>query len=279
MKRLICMFLPLVAAVSMSAQVYSWTSGKMDSSRTGCSVPAQNNVTEALGKFKGKTYIAPNGAVFGPETATAKVARIVMDAQPEMARVKDVIAYSPVAMGKAYPESALTNWYIDAFMQMVEKISGKKVHVGVANFGGVRVDMPQGDVILDDMLSMFPFKNSVIYLEHKGSVLRKTFEEMAANSFHVLGGVKIIAENGKLVSVEIAGEPLDDDKVYGVVTNSFLLYGGDGLFLATDAVEMKDLGVLVSDVMLDYVKGETAAGRQLTGSTDGRIVIKKQDIL
>jgi 2',3'-cyclic-nucleotide 2'-phosphodiesterase (5'-nucleotidase family) len=251
----------------------------MDSSRTGCSVPAQNNVTEALGKFKGKTYIAPNGAVFGPETATAKVARIVMDAQPEMARVKDVIAYSPVAMGKAYPESALTNWYIDAFMQMVEKISGKKVHVGVANFGGVRVDMPQGDVILDDMLSMFPFKNSVIYLEHKGSVLRKTFEEMAANSFHVLGGVKIIAENGKLVSVEIAGEPLDDDKVYGVVTNSFLLYGGDGLFLATDAVEMKDLGVLVSDVMLDYVKGETAAGRQLTGSTDGRIIIKKQDTL
>ena len=133
--------------------------------------------------------------------------------------------------------------------------------------------------LLDDMLSMFPFKNSVIYLEHKGSVLRKTFEEMAANSFHVLGGVKIIAENGKLVSVEIAGEPLDDDKVYGVVTNSFLLYGGDGLFLATDAVEMKDLGVLVSDVMLDYVKGETAAGRQLTGSTDGRIIIKKQGIL
>lgn len=275
MKKLISIILPLLAAVSLSAQEYTWSAGKMDSSRTGCSVPSRDNVSEALGKFNGRNYVAPNGTVFAPESATAKVARIVMDAQPKMARVKDVIAYSPEAMEKAYPESALSNWYIDAFMKMVENIVGKPVHVGFANFGGIRVDMPQGNVILDDMLSMFPFRNSVIYLEHKGSVLRKIFEGMAATSFQVLGGVKIVAEKGKLVSVEVAGEPLDDDKVYGVVTNSFLLYGGDGLFLASDAVEMKDLGVYVCDVMLDYVKGETAAGRHLTGSTDGRIIIKR----
>jgi 2',3'-cyclic-nucleotide 2'-phosphodiesterase (5'-nucleotidase family) len=44
-------------------------------------------------------------------------------------------------------------------MAKVERLAGKKVHVGVGNFGGIRIDMPKGDIILDDMLSMFPFKN------------------------------------------------------------------------------------------------------------------------
>ena len=66
---------------------------------------------------------------------------------------------------------------------------------------------------------------------------------------------------------------MDDEKVYGVVTNSFLLHGGDGLYLAKDAITVQDLGVLVSDVMLNFVKSETAAGRPLTGSVDGRVVI------
>lgn len=273
MKKLICMILPLMAALTLSAQDYSWTAGKLDSSRTGCTVPSSGNIAGALGTFKGKNYVAPNGTVFPAESATAKVARIVIDAQEKMAKVKDVIAYSPKAMEKGYPESALSNWFVDSFMIEVEKLTGKKVEVGIANFGGIRVDMPEGDVILDDLLSMFPFKNSVIYLEHKGSVLRSILQSMASAHFQVLGGVRVVAEKGKLVSVEVNGQPLDDEKVYGVVTNSFLLHGGDGLYLANEAITVQDLGVLVSDVMLNFVKSETAAGRPLTGSVDGRVVI------
>ena len=51
MKKLISIILPLLAAVSLSAQEYTWSAGKMDSSRTGCSVPSRDNVSEALGKF------------------------------------------------------------------------------------------------------------------------------------------------------------------------------------------------------------------------------------
>ena len=178
-------------------------------------------------------------------------------------------------MERNYPESPLSNWYIDALIKQSEIVFGKKVHIGVGNFGGIRVDMPKGEVILDDILSMFPFKNSVVYVEHKGSVIRRILAEMAATRFQVLGGVRIVAENGKLVSVEVDGEPLDDAKVYGLVTNSFLLYGGDGLFLANDALSLTDTGVNLCDVMLDYLKSEANAGRQIVGSSDGRIIIRK----
>lgn len=264
----------LLFSISSAAQDYSWKADKMDGSRTGCVAPSRDNVPEALGTFKGRTYISPNGKKHEAGSAAAKVARVVMDAQDDMARVKDIVAYSSSEMIKAYPESALSNWYVDFYMKEVSRLAGKKVHIGVANFGGIRVDMPEGPVILDDLLSMFPFRNSVIYVEHKGSTIRKMLESMAATSFQVLGGVRIVAEEGKLVSVEIDGEPLDDDKVYGLATNSFLLHGGDGLYLADKAVFLRDLGVNVIDVVLDYVKTETAAGRQLSGSTDGRIIIR-----
>ena len=264
-----------MAAVTLSAQEYSWTAGKMDATRTGCTVPSKDNIPTSIGKFDGKTYVSPNGTKFAANSATAKVARIVMNAQGKMARVKDVVAYSPAVMEKNYPESALSNWHIDALIKQSEIVFGKKVHIAVGNFGGIRVDMPQGDVILDDILSMFPFKNTVVYLEHKGSVIRGILEAMAASHFQVLGGVRVVAEKGKLVSVEVDGEPLDDEKVYGVVTNSFLLHGGDGLFLANDAVSMTDTGVNLCDVILDYLKAETTAGRQIVGSTDGRVIIRK----
>ena len=85
-------------------------------------------------------------------------------------------------------------------------------------------------------------------------------------------------EDKKLVSVEIAGEPLDDDKVYGLATISFLLAGGDGLTLASNALSVtsfKDVDVI--DAILEYVYAEAAAGRPIEYKTDGRVVIKDME--
>ncbi|MBE6233569.1 MAG: hypothetical protein E7118_03745 [Bacteroidales bacterium] len=274
-KRIVAAAVLVMLSWSLTGQEYSWTAGRIDGSRTGCSVPSKENVEAALGKFKGKTYVAPNGRKFARNTATAKVARVVMDAQPAMAKVKDVIAYSPESMSVTYPEGPLSNWFVDLLMAHVEKLSGNKVDVGVANFGGIRIDMPKGDIILDDMKSMFPFKNQLVYVEHKGSEIRKLLDWMAAGRFQVLGGVRVVAEDGKIVSAEIGGEPIDDEKIYGMATISFLLNGGDGLNLADNAVKVvryDDVDVI--DAVLEYVYAETAAGRQITYESDGRVVIR-----
>lgn len=261
-----------------SAQEYEWKSVKMDGSRTGCVSPSKDNISQALGTFKGNKYVAPNGKVYRKRSSVGKMARIVMDAQSEMARVKDVIGYSTRAMEKDYPESALSNWFVDLLMARTESLAGKKVDVGVANFGGIRVDMPEGEIILDDMLSMFPFKNQLVYVEHTGRQLKSILDNMAANGFEVLGGVRVVAEDGKILSAEIGGEPIEDDKVYGVATISFLLAGGDGLSLQDNAVsvtvfEEED----IIDAVLEYVYAETAQGRPIEYETDGRVIIKDME--
>jgi len=265
----------LAFSAGLWAQEYSWEAVEMDGGMTGCVSPSKDNVSEAIGTFKGGRYIAPDGKVYGRNSIVARTARVVMAAQPEMARVKDVIGYSTRAMSATYPESALSNWFIDILMRKTEQLSGKKVHIGITNFGGIRVDMPQGDIILDDMLSMFPFKNYLAYVEHTGKQIRTILEGMAADRFQVLGGVKVVADGGKLVSVEIDGEPLDDEKVYGMATISFLLTGGDGLELEDNALSVtvyEDVPII--DAVLEYVNAETAAGRPIEYEVDGRVTVK-----
>ena len=247
----------------------------MDGSRTGCVAPSKDNVDEAVGTFKGCRYIAPNGKKYARNSIVGKTARVVIDAQPAMARVKDVIGYSTDAMEVSYPESALSNWFVDIVMARTQQLAGKKVDVGIVNFGGIRIDMPKGDIILDDMLSMFPFKNQLVYVEHTGKQIRNILESMAAGRFQVLGGVRVVADGGKLLSAEIGGEPIDDEKVYGLATISFLLGGGDGLSLEQNALsvtlfEQED----IIDAVLDFVCSETAAGRPIEYKKDGRIIVK-----
>lgn len=275
MKKLIFLASLLVCGYAAMGQEYEWRSVQMDGSRTGTVSPSRDNLTEALGEIKGSTYVAPNGKTYRKRSIVGKTASIVMAAQPEMARVKDVIGYSPRSMTVTYPESALSDWFVDILMARTEKLSGKKVDIGVANFGGIRVDMPEGDIILDDMLSMFPFKNQLVYVEHTGKQLRTILEEMAAGRFQVLGGVRVVAENGKLVEALIGGEPIDDEKVYGMATISFLLGGGDGLTLGKNALSVtvfEDEDII--DAVLEYVHRETAAGRPIEYEADGRVVVK-----
>ena len=275
MKKIMLVASLMLCAFAAVGQEYRWEAARMDGSRTGAVSPSKDNVKEALGEFKGGKYIAPNGRTYAKRSIVGKTASIVIDAQPEMARVKDVIGYSTKAMTVSYPECALSDWFVDLLMARTEKLAGRKVDVGIANFGGIRVDMPEGDIILDDMLSMFPFKNQLVYVEHTGKQIRAILEQMAATRFEVLGGVRVVAEGGKILEATIGGEPIDDDKVYGLATISFLLGGGDGLTLDQNAVSVtvfEDEDII--DAVLEYVYAETAAGRPIEYEADGRVVVK-----
>lgn len=275
-RNLMCalMAFAMLGAITVSGQDFSWRRVELDGSRTGCTSPSEDNVSEALGTLEHGRYHAPNGRIYRRNSAAADVAEIVLAAQPAMRRVKTVIGYSSEEMAVNYPESALSNWFVDILIDKVEKVSGKNVHVGIANFGGIRIDMPEGDIILDDMLSMFPFRNHLVYIEHTGRQIRTILESMAAGRFQVLGGVRVVADGGRLVSATIDGEPIDDEKVYGLATISFLLSGGDGLSLEENALSVTHFSdVQIIDAVLEHVYSETAAGRPVSYQTDGRVVI------
>ena len=271
--------LAALALLACSCQhEFSWQKHRMDGHRTGVRVPTADNVTEALGTVNDSVYVAPNGKVFPLGTATYGAAADLIAVQPEMARVKEVIAFAPRAMISYAPESELSNWWVDRLMVEVASVTRRKVDVGIANFGGIRVDFPQGDILLDDLVSMFPFKNYLSYVALKGSDLQTIFDQMAATRPQVLGGVKFVLTGNRIDTLLVGGKPIDPDRTYGVATIDFLLDGGDGLTIAKNAKELITADKTVIDVMLPYVRSLGASGTPLEYKTDGRVVVKEEEV-
>lgn len=252
---------------------YSWENFVVDGHRTGVTAPTASNVDEALGVIRDGVYTAPNGNVFSA-CATYAVASDMIGAQPRMADLKAPVGYAPKAMSKHRPESELSNWFVDRIMEDTERLTGRHVDVGIANFGGIRGSIPQGVILKDDIVSMFPFRNCLCHVTLKGEDLQAIFDRFAEKSPQVLGGVKFVVTDHKIDTLLIGGKPLDPEKLYGVATIDFLLDGGDGLHIARNARDLVITDVYVMDSMLPYVKELAAAGKPIEYHTDGRVVTK-----
>lgn len=263
MKKLMSLFaLCLCAGVSAQTVDISWAKEQVDGHRTGVVASNASNVEESMGHVQGKVYYAPNGKKFRGG-ATRDVAKLLLDAQPAMAQVKEVIGYSTKFMDRTYPECPLYDWFVDELMRATADSLDRKVDIGITNRGGIRIEMPEGEVFYDDIMSMFPFNNNLCYVALKGKDVRVILDQMAASTFQILGGIKVVAQNGKIISATVNGEPLDDEKVYGVATLNFLLDGGDGYFIAKNALEVLQSKGWVYDTMIPYVKSLTAAGKPI----------------
>ncbi|QJG66193.1 bifunctional metallophosphatase/5'-nucleotidase [Mycoplasma phocoeninasale] len=121
--------------------------------------------------------------------------------------------------------------------------------IGLTNGGGIRTDLPVGDVLRKDLLALSPFGNRISAVQLKGDNLLKVFEHAISKgrsggygqwSFNVSYQAKTTKQKSprsnkdeyiwSLVkdSVKINGKAIDPNKYYYVVTNDFLVVGGDG---------------------------------------------------
>ena len=267
----------LASALCSCGNSYHWTRHYIDGHRTGVVAPAEDNVDDALGVFDGPVYVAPNGKRFSGG-ATPEVAGLLRDVQPEMSRLKEIIAYAPAPMEKHRPESSLSNFIVDHLFADVQELvagSGRKVDLAISNFGGIRCDLPQGNILLDDIEAMLPFDNYLCYVKLEGRTLRKVFEYMAAGKVQCVSGVKLHIKDSTLVSCEIGGAPLDDDRLYGLATIDFLLDGGDNYQLARGQKDYFITDVKIGEAIVKDIRALTAAGKPLEWKTDGRVVIER----
>ena len=66
------------------------------------------------------------------------------------------------------------------------------------------------------------------------------------------------------------GTPVDAAKLYSVTTNDFVVAGGDGFTEFAKGTEIKDTGILLRDVLVDYIKSR----RVLSPVLDERVIVK-----
>jgi 2',3'-cyclic-nucleotide 2'-phosphodiesterase (5'-nucleotidase family) len=162
-------------------------------------------------------------------------------------------------------ESALANLIADALRAKA------KTQIALQNIGGIRTPLLKGPISWGHVYEVLPFPNTLVTLKLTGAQLKKTL----GVALLAVSGIRVEMDLQKpsgerLVSVRLPdGTPILDSRLYSVATNDFVLAGGDGFTEFAKGVDIKDTGILLRDVFVEYVK----ARRVLSPLLDGRIVV------
>ena len=273
--KLILLSLLALAACSQKGPQMTWKRVAMDGSRTGVVPVTAENVDTALGTFE-DDYIAPNGTHFTDGT-TPEVAMLLMEAQPRMARLKEVVGHSARMLVniRTEPDLPLGNIVADALREKAGDYYKVPMDFAITNYGGIRIPLPEGPVLMDDIEAMFPFKNYMCYAKVRGKNLTRLLEQLAkTKAFQAVSGCRVKVKAHELVEAEVGGKPIDPNKVYNVATIDFLLSGGDQIAIGALAEDVVLSPVLIRDVVLEHVRKAEAAGIVLDGKKDGRVIME-----
>ena len=271
---LVCAALALVTACGPRME---WRSVPMDGHRSGVVPITSENADTGLGVFDGDAFVLPSGARYDAGNEVAAVASALMEVQPRMAPLKVVIGHSARMMmnDRDKADLPLGNLVADALRSYASDYFKASMDFAVVNFGGIRVPMPEGPVTLEDISSMFPFKNYICWCKIRGSQLSRLMEELAATpAFMATSGAQVRVKAHQVESVLVGGEAIDPARLYNVATIDFLLDGGDKMRIGALSEDLKLSHVLVKEMMLSYVESLEASGKLIDARADGRVIME-----
>lgn len=130
--------------------------------------------------------------------------------------------------------------------------------LAVMNSGGIRDSLPAGEITYKDVLKTKPFGNNICTVDITGKEVRAYLEaavskEKDTGAFAQFSGVRITVEGERITALEIGGEPLNYDKTYRLVLESYIASGGDGYPKVSDHKGFVDTGFVDADVLKDYI--------------------------
>ena len=154
--------------------------------------------------------------------------------------------------------------------------------VAFVNGGGVRADLPAGDITFGDIIKVHPFGNSMCVCEATGEEIYEALELSAASlpgeygGFLQVSGISFtidlsvpspaqLDENGiftglaegadpRVKDIMIGEEPIDLEKTYTVASHNYMLQDmGDGYSMFADNVYTQESVMIDNQVLINYI--------------------------
>lgn len=174
-----------------------------------------------------------------------------------------------------YRETALGDLTADAMGWYLRRFNPD---FALTNSGAIRAGLSEGSVSRKSIYDILPFDSSVVFLNLTGRQVRTLFDfigtvQPGEGAFpQVSDGIRFKMDTKKKIceDIMINGNPIDPDRSYGIVTNSYLAKGGDGYQAFLQAVDQFDSSIFQRDALLAYIKH---LGGNLVPKVNGRITI------
>ncbi|GAS84099.1 bifunctional metallophosphatase/5'-nucleotidase [Paenibacillus amylolyticus] len=240
--------------------------------------PATGDVTEKSATI---TTTFQEGVKEDPETLA--IIKKSLDKHPELTKPVGTTDGSVTRTDAYNNEAPLGNLIADAMRQADFGDKASAADFAFMNPGGIRADLPQGDVTFADLAKIQPFGNTLVKLELTGEQVKTLLQQQWGTNADgtpntktlQIAGLKYAADFNKPVAERITGlsledgTPLESAKTYTAVVNNFMAAGGDSYKVLLDA-KSSLAGPIDLDVFYEYIV-ETYKGGSIEATNEGRI--------
>ncbi|ETT44722.1 bifunctional 2',3'-cyclic nucleotide 2'-phosphodiesterase/3'-nucleotidase precursor protein [Paenibacillus sp. FSL R7-269] len=244
------------------------------------------------GTVKSKTATVTNTvqSKITPDAETKALVDYYLNQHPELTKPVGTTDGTITRTDAYTKESALGNLIADAMRHAIFK-EGEKDPADFAfmNPGGIRADLPKGNVAFGDLAKIQPFGNTLVKLTLTGQQIKTLLQQQwavkpdgtADTKTLQISGLKYTANMYLPVAERVAnltkadGTPIEMAKSYTAVVNNFMAAGGDNYKVLTEASSSL-AGPIDLDVFYEYIV-KTFNGGAITAAIEGRIINVEKD--
>ena len=183
----------------------------------------------------------------------------------------EVIGYSKEELVRTgFEESTIGNLITDAMREFFD------VDIAIHNSGGIRANMPEGEVTYRDCYNIDALSNTAVTMEMTGKQIVEALE-IGVNGHHAifqLSGLRLKYNTKEPIGSRVLevnlndGTPIDPKKYYTLVTNSFLAAGGGEYTIFKEGRNVQDSFHYLRNIIVEYVKKHSPIEK----SIEGRII-------
>lgn len=169
-----------------------------------------------------------SGRIVSPDAKVSEIAEYAAQRASELKTEKlGVYLETPITRAGG-SNSAIGHLFTEV---MLDAVGGDVLIHNVV--GGIRTDLPQGDLVYGSIYEMYPFDNVVVQLDLTGAELRRVLqrEVFKLDKRAGISGIRVFAacdgDKLRVTMIRQDGSEIEDQEMLAVMTTDFLATGGD----------------------------------------------------
>jgi 2',3'-cyclic-nucleotide 2'-phosphodiesterase (5'-nucleotidase family) len=173
-------------------------------------------------------YLIPVNSTQLPENQ--KTSKLINDSRKMYPELSEVIGVAAEPLMRMYNQESSIGNLLTSFMK-----EAAQSDIAFLNSGAIRADIDSGEITLEKLINVYPFKDNLTIIELTGSQIKELIEYSLTLPYGIgqVAGMTIKYDSTKIemnrvVEIKINGEDLQDQKKYTVSVSGYLATGGDG---------------------------------------------------
>lgn len=154
-------------------------------------------------------------------------------------------------------ESSLGNLLADICFEKVNLIFSNKTQKNIdfvlLNYGGIRAQVPKGNISLKNAYEIMPFENKLVVVKLSGIKVKDLLTYLyVSKKAHPISKLSLKINNETYQDVLINNIPFDESRSYYVLTSDYLQEGGDDMSFFNKPISLQKTNYKIRNVLIDY---------------------------